>query len=60
MSRKCSHACRASAADLAEIVKKQDPALFREFFEKNSRHLGPYCDEGQKMTDALIECMVNR
>jgi prephenate dehydrogenase len=53
-------ACRASATDLAEIVENQDPALFRAFFEQNSCHLGPYCDEGQKMTDALIECMVNR
>jgi len=53
-------AARASAADLAAIVEKQDPTLFREFFDNDSRHLGPYCDEGQKMTDALIECMVNR
>jgi prephenate dehydrogenase len=53
-------ACQSSAADLAAIVQKQDPALFREFFEQDSRHLGPYCDEGQKITDALIECMVNR
>jgi hypothetical protein len=41
-------------------VGNKDPALFRAFFEENSRHLGPYCDEGQKMTDALIDCMVNR
>jgi prephenate dehydrogenase len=53
-------ACQASAADLAGIVGEKDPALFRAFFERNSRHLGTYCDEGQKMTDALIECMVNR
>jgi prephenate dehydrogenase len=53
-------ACRASAAELAEIVDDKDPALFRAFFEKNSRHLGQYCDEGQQMTDALIDCMVNR
>ncbi|NMB78182.1 MAG: prephenate dehydrogenase/arogenate dehydrogenase family protein [Methanomicrobiales archaeon] len=51
-------ACRSSTTDLEEIVKQQDPDLFRVFFEKNSRHLGPYCNEGQKMTDALIECMV--
>ena len=38
----------------------QDPEQFRAFFERNSRHLGAYCDEGQKITDALIECMVNR
>ena len=36
------------------------PARFRKFFGQNSRHLGAYCDEGQKITDALIECMVNR
>jgi prephenate dehydrogenase len=53
-------ACRMSAADLAEIVGTQDSALFRAFFEENRRHLGPWCDEGQKTTDALIECMVNR
>jgi len=53
-------ACQASANELAAIVRTKDPALFREFFEKNSRHLGPYCDEGQKTTDTLIECMVNR
>ena len=53
-------ACRSSAADLAEIVAAQDPEQFREFFEKNSLHLGSYCEEGQKTTDALIECMVNR
>jgi prephenate dehydrogenase len=53
-------ACRSSAADLAAIVESRDPEQFRAFFEKNSRHLGSYCEEGQKMTDALIECMVNR
>lgn len=53
-------ACRHSAADLAEIVASKDPEKFREFFEQNSRHLGSYCEEGQKTTDALIECMVNR
>ena len=37
-----------------------DAEQFRAFFEKNSRHLGSYCQEGQKTTDALIECMVNR
>jgi prephenate dehydrogenase len=51
-------ACRNSAAGLSSIVASQDPAKFREFFEKNSRHLGAYCDEGQKLTDALIDCMV--
>ncbi len=53
-------ACRSSAGDLAEIVGSKDPALFRAFFEKNSRHLGPSCARGQKMTDTLIDCMVNR
>lgn len=53
-------ACRSSAGDLAEIIGSQDPELFRAFFERNSRHLGSSCDEGQKMTDALIECMVDR
>ena len=53
-------ACRESAADLAAIVSHQDAAGFREFFEENSRHLGSYCQKGQKMTDTLIDCMVNR
>ncbi|MFA6226426.1 MAG: prephenate dehydrogenase/arogenate dehydrogenase family protein [Methanoregula sp.] len=53
-------ACRSSAADLAAIIDAKDPEQFKKFFEKNSRHLGRYCDEGQKTTDALIECMVNR
>jgi len=53
-------ACKSSAGDLATIVGSHDPGLFRAFFEKNSRHLGASCDEGQKMTDTLIDCMVNR
>ena len=53
-------ACRDSAADLETIVKKHDAAGFREFFEKNSRHLGSYCQKGQKTTDTLIDCMVNK
>jgi prephenate dehydrogenase len=53
-------ACRSSSEDLAGIVGSHDPNLFRAFFERNSRHLGPSCSEGQAMTDALIECMVNR
>jgi prephenate dehydrogenase len=53
-------ACRDSAADLSSVVASHDPALFRAFFDRNSRHLGSYCDEGQKMTDALIECMVDK
>jgi prephenate dehydrogenase len=53
-------ACRHSAADLAAIVEAKDPEQFRVFFEKNSRHLGDYCQEGQEITDVLIECLVNR
>jgi prephenate dehydrogenase len=53
-------ACRESAADLEAMVSHQDAAGFREFFEENSRHLGSYCQKGQKMTDTLIDCMVNR
>lgn len=53
-------ACQTSAAGLAEIVAHQDKAGFREFFEKNSRHLGSYCQKGQTTTDALIECMVKK
>jgi prephenate dehydrogenase len=53
-------ACRESAADLSTIVNNHDAAGFREFFEKNSRHLGSYCRKGQKTTDALIECMVQK
>lgn len=53
-------ACKSSAGDLAAIVGSHDPELFRAFFEKNSRHLGDSCEEGQKMTDMLIDCMVNR
>ena len=52
--------CRQSAADLAAIVNDHDAARFRAFFEENSRHLGSYCEQGQKMTDALIECMVKK
>jgi len=53
-------ACQKSAADLTAIIMAKDPERFRAFFSRNSRHLGDYCDEGQKMTDALIECMVER
>ena len=48
-------ACTESAETLTRIVASEDPAQFREFFEANSRHLGAYCDEGMKTTDALIE-----
>jgi prephenate dehydrogenase len=53
-------ACIASVNDLREIVGSRDPGKFREFFDNNSRHFGTNCEEGMKMTDALIECMVNR
>jgi len=53
-------ACKSSAGELAKIVGSKDPDLFRAFFEKNTRHLGPSCNEGQNMTDTLIDCMVNR
>ncbi len=52
--------CTSSAENLRRIVDSEDPELFREFFLQNTRHLGTYCDEAMKMTDALIECMVNR
>ena len=53
-------ACRSSAGDLAGIIGSGDPGLFRAFFERNTRHLGASCDEGQEMTDALIETMVGK
>lgn len=53
-------ACRASADALSSIVTAGDPARFRAFFQENTRHFGPYCDAGQEMTDALIECMVKK
>jgi len=53
-------ACRASVVDLAAIVMAHDPDRFRAFFERNTRHFGEYCREGQEMTDALIDCMVKR
>ena len=52
--------CTSSAEDLRRIVNAGDPDLFREFFLQNSRHLGTYCDEAMKTTDALIEYMVTR
>jgi len=52
--------CTSSADDLSDIVNSKDPERFREFFLRNSRHLGQYCDRGMKTTDALIESMVNR
>lgn len=53
-------ACRESAAELSAIVATQDPEQFRAFFDRNSRHLGSYCEDGQKITDALIDCMVKQ
>ena len=53
-------ACRSSAGDLAAIIGSHDPELFRAFFAENSHHFGPFCTEGLKMTDTLIDCMVNR
>ena len=52
--------CTSSAGNLSLIVDSNDPALFREFFEANSRHFGAYTGEGMTTTDALIEYMVNR
>ena len=53
-------ACTASANELAAIVRSHDPDLFRVFFEANRRHFGPACEEGMKITDMLIESLVNR
>jgi prephenate dehydrogenase len=52
--------CTSSAENLSAIVSSKDPAQFSDFFLSNSRHLGAWCDEGMKTTDALIGCMVNR
>jgi prephenate dehydrogenase len=53
-------ACRSAAGDLADIVSRGDPEAFAEFFSRDSRHLGAYCERGQELTDALIECMVRK
>ncbi len=53
-------ACHASAGELAAIVRSQDPELFGAFFAKNRRHFGASCEEGMKVTDMLIESLVNR
>jgi prephenate dehydrogenase len=53
-------ACTASAAELRGVVGTGNPEKFREFFLRDSSHLGKYCEEGMAATDALIECMVNR
>ena len=53
-------ACRSAAGELAGIVQGGDPAAFAEFFSRDTRHLGAYCERGQGLTDALIECMVKK
>jgi prephenate dehydrogenase len=53
-------ACESSATNLRGIVGTGDPEKFREFFMKDTKHFGAYCEEGMATTDALIECMVNR
>ncbi|MCX6688235.1 MAG: prephenate dehydrogenase/arogenate dehydrogenase family protein [Methanoregula sp.] len=52
--------CRASADTLSAIVNSGDPEQFKEFFARNTRHFGEYCNKGQEQTDALIESMVRR
>lgn len=53
-------ACEDSVRNLADIITAGDPDRFREFFQKNTRHFGDYCRQGQETTDALIECMVKK
>jgi prephenate dehydrogenase len=53
-------ACTDSAGDLRNIVLSKNTRRFNDFFLEDRRHLGPWCDEGMKATDALIDCMVNR
>ena len=53
-------ACRAAAADLEGIVQSGDPEVFTAFFSRDTEHLGAYCERGQVLTDALIECMVKK
>ncbi|HNX17164.1 MAG TPA: prephenate dehydrogenase/arogenate dehydrogenase family protein [Methanoregula sp.] len=53
-------ACRAAAGDLAGIVKSGNADAFRDFFARDTRHLGAYCERGQELTDTLIECMVKK
>ena len=52
--------CTESAGDLREVIASKDPGRFSTLFLDDRRYLGPWCDEGMKTTDALIECMVNR
>ena len=53
-------ACTSAAGDLSRIVASNQPELFREFFDADSRHFGAWAAEGMTTTDALIEYMVNR
>ncbi len=53
-------ACRSAAAELSAIVNSGDPEAFAEFFSRDTRHLGTYCERGQVLTDALIDCMVKK
>jgi len=57
---KVLEACCSSAEDLRSLIGSGDPEAFSAFFRENHSHLGKYCERGQEMTDALIECMVNR
>lgn len=57
---KVIEACRAAAGDLGDIVTSGDAGAFREFFSRDSRHLGAYCGRGQELTDTLIESMVKK
>ena len=60
MSRKCLPPAGSRQPTLRRSSVNKDAGAFRAFFEENSRHLGSYCEKGQKTTDALIDCMVNR
>jgi len=53
-------ACRSAAGELMEIVVDGNPSEFAEFFSRDSKHLGTYCQRGQSLTDGLIECMVKK
>lgn len=53
-------ACQDAVRNLTDIITAGDPDRFRDFFQENSRHFGDYCQQGQEVTDALIECMVKK
>ena len=53
-------ACQSAAGELSDIVKRGDSGAFSAFFSRDTRHLGAYCERGQKLTDTLIECMVKK